>query len=233
MFKSSRKKLIAIGCSFTEHHLSSTISPDIDHDFTRWPKHLSNMFDMECINLGKCGAGNDQILARTLDATLKEKDIGLVVVMWSEWRRVGFNCLRDSNRWVQVTPHDLETWKISVLEKQEPYVVWGNPDVVRDFTFSTDFAQACLDVVEKHSVCDPINIGCGNLITIGEAVDLILKHTGHNVKPVYDTNKPVTIQYRALNTDKAKKILNYNPKVSFEEGIKKTIEWIRKEMETE
>ena len=69
--------------------------------------------------------------------------------------------------------------------------------------------------------------------TIGEAVDLILKHTGHNVKPVYDTSKPVTIQYRALNTDKAKRILNYNPKVSFEEGIKKTIEWIRKEMETE
>ena len=131
------------------------------------------------------------------------------------------------------TGHVLPALIRRALEKQEPYVVWGNPDVVRDFTFSTDFAQACLDVVEKHSVCDPINIGCGNLITIGEAVDLILKHTGHNVKPVYDTNKPVTIQYRALNTDKAKKILNYNPKVSFEEGIKKTIEWIRKEMETE
>jgi len=80
-------------------------------------------------------------------------------------------------------------------------------------------------------VCDPINIGCGNLITIGESVDLILKHTGHNVEPVYDTSKPVTIQYRALNTDKAKDILNYQPKVSFEEGIKKTIEWIDENME--
>ena len=130
------------------------------------------------------------------------------------------------------TGHVLPALIRRALEKQEPYVVWGNPDVVRDFTFSTDFAQACLDVVEKHAKCDPINIGCGNLITIGEAVDLILKHTGHNVKPVYDTSKPVTIQYRALNTDKAKRILNYNPKVSFEEGIKKTIEWIRKEMET-
>ena len=126
MFKSSRKKLIAIGCSFTEHHLSSTISPDIDHDFTRWPKHLSNMFDMECINLGKCGAGNDQILARTLDATLKEKDIGLVVIMWSEWRRMGFQDFAGPQRWTHVTPYDIEDWKISVLEKQNSYHVTRN-----------------------------------------------------------------------------------------------------------
>ena len=126
MLKSSRKKLIAAGCSFTEHYLSSTISPDIDYDFPRWPKHLSNMVDMECVNVGRCGAGNDQMLARTLDATLKEKDIGLVVVMWSEWRRVGFNCLRDSNHWIHVTPHDLESWKIPVLEKQNSYHVTRN-----------------------------------------------------------------------------------------------------------
>ena len=63
-----------------------------------------------------------------------------------------------------------------------------------------------------------------------QSVDLILKHTNHNVKPVYDTSKPVTIQYRALNTDKAKNILNYNPTVSFEEGIEKTVDWIRNQI---
>ena len=129
------------------------------------------------------------------------------------------------------TGHVLPALIRRALEKQTPYEVWGNPDVVRDFTFSTDFAQACLDVVEHHAECDPINIGSGKLVTIGESVDLILKHTGHNVEPIYDTSKPVTIQYRALNTDKAKNILNYNPKISFEDGIKITIEWIRKQME--
>ena len=129
------------------------------------------------------------------------------------------------------TGHVLPALIRRALEKQTPYTVWGNPDVVRDFTFSTDFAQACLDVVEHYAVCDPINIGSGNLVTIGESVDLILEHTNHNVKPVYDTSKPVTIQYRALNTDKAKDILNYSPKVSFDEGIKKTIDWIKSQME--
>ena len=128
------------------------------------------------------------------------------------------------------TGHVLPALIRRALEKQDPYVVWGNPDVVRDFTYSEDMAQACLDVVEKHAVCEPINIACGDLITIGEAVDLILKYTDHRVEPVYDVSKPVTIQYRALNTDKAREILNYSPKISFEEGIKKTINWIKEQL---
>ena len=128
------------------------------------------------------------------------------------------------------TGHVLPALIRRALEKQDPYVVWGNPDVVRDFTHSEDMARACLDVVEKYAECDPINIGCGNLVTIGEAVDLILKCTGHNVEAQYDTTKPVTIQYRALNTDKAKRILGYEPKVPFVEGIQKTVDWIRENM---
>jgi hypothetical protein len=104
MFKSSRKKLIAAGCSFTEHNLSSNQSPNIDWDFTRWPQHLADMLNMECVNLGRCGAGNDQILARTLDVTLKEKDIGLVVIMWSEWQRIDFQRYKDQNAWHQIRP---------------------------------------------------------------------------------------------------------------------------------
>ena len=48
------------------------------------------------------------------------------------------------------------------LEKQTPYEVWGNPDVVRDFTHSVDMARACLDVVEHYAVCDPVSYACGN-----------------------------------------------------------------------
>ena len=120
MLKSSRKKLIASGCSFTEHNLFSPQSPNIDFDFPRWPEHLSNMLDMECVNVGRCGAGNDQILARTLDATLKEKDIGLVVIMWSEWRRMGFQGFADPQQWTHVTPSDIKDWEIFFMEKQNP-----------------------------------------------------------------------------------------------------------------
>ena len=119
MLKSSRKKLIAIGCSFTEHYLR------LDHDFPRWPQHLADMLDMECVNLGNCGSGNDQILAKALDVSLNEKDIGLVVLMWSEWQRIGFQMYlgfepANWNRWYHSTPHDTEDWKEKLFEKQNP-----------------------------------------------------------------------------------------------------------------
>tara|TARA_R110000851_G_scaffold212170_8_gene364858 strand:- start:4874 stop:5821 length:948 start_codon:yes stop_codon:yes gene_type:complete len=128
------------------------------------------------------------------------------------------------------TGHVLPALIRRALEKQDPYVVWGNPDVVRDFTHSKDMARACLDVVEKYAVCDPINIASSNLVTIGESVDLILKYANHNITPQYDETKPVTIQYRALDTTKAKDVIGYKPTISFEDGMQETVEWIRKNM---
>jgi lysophospholipase L1-like esterase len=120
MFKSSRKKLIAIGCSYTEHNLTSINSPDVDFDFPRWPQHLADMLDMDCVNLGRSGSGNDQILAKTVDVVLNEKNIGLVVLMWSEWQRVNFQRYKDQSVWHHIRPyasstddHNLvdETWR--------------------------------------------------------------------------------------------------------------------------
>ena len=76
---SSRKKLIAIGCSFTSGAPS-------------WPTNLAQKLDMECINLGRGGQGNEYISAKLIDVILAEKkeDIGLVVLMWSGWQRIDY-----------------------------------------------------------------------------------------------------------------------------------------------
>ena len=109
MFKSSRKKLIAIGCSYTQHYKMNIKSPHVDHNFTRWPQHLADMLDMDCVNLGKSGSGNDQILAKTVDVVLNEKNIGLVVLMWSEWQRVEFQRYKDQSVWHQIRPYTSST----------------------------------------------------------------------------------------------------------------------------
>lgn len=114
MLKSSRKKLIAIGCSYTEHYTTSSISPNVDHNFPRWPQVLADKLNMECINLGKCGIGNDYILATLIDTLLTEKNIGLVVLMWSDWHRMDFQHVEFANkllmhrsdyRWLRFHPH--------------------------------------------------------------------------------------------------------------------------------
>jgi len=112
MLKSPRKKLIAIGCSFTEHYTKSL--ENIDCNFPRWPQILADKLNMECINLGKSGMGNDYILATLIDTLLTEKNIGLVVLMWSEWQRMDFQHVEFANqllihrsnyKWLNFHPH--------------------------------------------------------------------------------------------------------------------------------
>ena len=109
----SRKKLIAIGCSFTEH-----AQRDINHKkiypFDVWSQHLADKLDMECVNLAHGGMGNEYISAKLIDVILSEKkeDIGLVVLMWSGWQRMDFNYNPNRNilhdvksGWVSLFPH--------------------------------------------------------------------------------------------------------------------------------
>ena len=72
------KKLIAVGCSYTEDW----------NDFPAWPELLAKKLNYECINLGQCGSGNECIFSKSLDALLEEKNIGLMVAMWSEFHRM-------------------------------------------------------------------------------------------------------------------------------------------------
>ena len=105
MLKSSRKKMIAIGCSYTGDWNS----------FSSWPNHLAEKLGMKYINLGLNGAGNEYMLSKLLDTTVIEKkeDIGLVVIMWSEWQRLDFqfrrgaetDCIFGNTGWINLHPH--------------------------------------------------------------------------------------------------------------------------------
>jgi hypothetical protein len=135
MLKSSRKKLIAIGCSFTEHYLSSITTPDFDYNFPRWPQHLADKLDMECVNLGQCGSGNKYILSKIVDTVLTEKNIGLVVVMWSQFQRLDFEY--SSTRWRHININT-DQIKIDWDYKQKNFKELHNPhsatqDALRTF----------------------------------------------------------------------------------------------------
>ena len=118
-----------------------------------------------------------------------------------------------------------------VLNNENPLIVWGSPDVVRDFLYVEDVVNGCLLVLEQGKSMRPYNIGYGETITIGDIVDKILKITGKNPKVKWDNSKPTTIPFRSCSNDRAKKELGFFPLYSFDEGMKKTIEWYLNEVE--
>jgi GDP-L-fucose synthase len=112
------------------------------------------------------------------------------------------------------------------IEKEDPYVVWGTGNEVRDFLHASDLVKGCLLLLEKCANRNPVNIGYGKTITVKEIVNYILKYTGHaEVSVVYDSSKPTTIPKRMVDISKAKTLLNFQPTMTIEQGLKDTIEW--------
>jgi len=112
-----KKKLIVSGCSFTDKNFQSLSSPDYDCSFPKWPELLAKKLDMECINLGANGAGNNYIYSTLLEEITRtpKEEIGLVLAAWSQVNR------EDYETFVSLTPA-----KISHSDNFNKNMVWRN-----------------------------------------------------------------------------------------------------------
>jgi GDP-L-fucose synthase len=125
-----------------------------------------------------------------------------------------------------ITSHVIPALIRRAVEKQNPYVVWGTGDEVRDFLHITDLVRGCLLMLEKHATCDPVNLGYGKVVTVKQIVQIILKAAGHEgAKLKFDTTKPSTIPFRMVDTSKAKRLLCFEPQVTLEDGLTDTVRW--------
>jgi GDP-L-fucose synthase len=128
-----------------------------------------------------------------------------------------------------ITGHVIPALIRRAVEKENPYVVWGSGEEVRDFLHITDLARGCLLMLENHATCDPVNLGYGKAVTIKEIVQIILKAADYeNAKVEFDASKPTTIPFRMVDTSKAKKLLGFEPEISLEEGLTDTVKWYMK-----
>jgi len=125
-----------------------------------------------------------------------------------------------------VTSHVIPALIRKSVERISPYEVWGTGDEVRDFLHVSDLARGCLMVMDKHAICDPVNIGYGRTVTIKNIVHAILKAAGYeDAEIVYNSSKPTAIPFRMVDIEKAKRILGFEPQISLEEGLADTVKW--------
>ena len=126
------------------------------------------------------------------------------------------------------TSHVLPALVRRVVERQNPLEVWGDGTAVRDFIYVSDMVEAMLRAMESWAEFDPINIGSGDPVTVKESVETVVRLADHgHVEIIYDPLKPTTIPVRLVDLSKANELLGFHSRVSFEEGIRKTIGWYR------
>jgi len=111
------------------------------------------------------------------------------------------------------------------LSKEEPFVVWGNGQTVRDFIYVDDLVEGVLNILIGECNADPVNISNGIPTSIRELVDVVLKICKHTVKPKFDPTKPTAVPYRVLDNTKCNTLFGTINKTPLEKGIFKTVEW--------
>ena len=134
-------------------------------------------------------------------------------------------------------PHDnfnLETCHVvpalikRVLSGEDPFVVWGSPDVVRDFLYVEDVVDGALLALENGKSMRPYNLGYGDTVTVGDIVENIINITDIRPEVVWDNTKPTTIPYRKVDTRRINTELGFCPKYTFYGGLEKTIDWYKR-----
>ena len=105
---------------------------------------------------------------------------------------------------------------------------WGTGNVSREFIYAGDAAEGILFSTELYNGGEPVNIGAGFEITIKELAEKIAKLTGFEGELRWDSSQPDGQPRRRLDVSRAKKLFGFEAKMPFEEGLKATIEWYRK-----
>jgi GDP-L-fucose synthase len=117
---------------------------------------------------------------------------------------------------------------IEAQENQEAsVVVWGDGSPTREFLYVEDAAEGILLAAQHYNMSNPVNLGSGREISVMDLAERIAELTGFTGELGWDTTKPNGQPRRALNTDKAKELFNFQARTPFQEGLKKTVDWYR------
>ncbi len=112
-------------------------------------------------------------------------------------------------------------------QNQKEVVVWGDGSPTREFVYAADAAEGIVMATEKYDGADPVNIGSGFEISIKDLAEKIARLTGFEGKLVWDTSKPNGQPRRMLDTRRADEYFGFKAQMTFDEGLRQTIEWFR------
>jgi len=117
----------------------------------------------------------------------------------------------------------------AIRSGEDSIEVWGDGSPTREFLYVEDATEGILLAAEKYNSPEPVNLGSGMEISIKELVELIARLTGFTGRIIWDTSKPNGQPRRRLNVERAEREFGFKAQINFEEGLRRTIEWYKKQ----
>jgi len=142
--------------------------------------------------------------------------------------------IRPSNVYGPYDKFDFKTSHVTaalirrVAERQRPFEVWGTGKDVRDLIYIDDFIDGLMLAFKADEKCLTMNISSGNGVSVRDILETAIKVDGFTDADVrFDPSKPSTIPFRLIDNSFANSKLGFAPKVSLEEGLRRTLEWYK------
>jgi nucleoside-diphosphate-sugar epimerase len=118
----------------------------------------------------------------------------------------------------------------AVLGGQQP-IVHGDGEQTRDFTYIANVVDGVLKACEApHASGEVINVATGQRTSLNELLRVLGRLAQASPRPVYKEPRVGDVRDSQADISKARSLLGYEPSVSFEEGLKYTLEWCRTTM---
>jgi GDP-L-fucose synthase len=102
-------------------------------------------------------------------------------------------------------------------------VLWGTGSPSREFLYVDDAARALLLAAERLQTSEPVNVGTGVETTIRDLAETIERLVGYEGETVWDATRPDGQPKRFLDVSRARELMGYEPTVSLEDGLERTI----------
>ncbi|MBI5300923.1 MAG: SDR family oxidoreductase [Chloroflexi bacterium] len=112
----------------------------------------------------------------------------------------------------------------------KPYPVNGDGEQSRDFTYVENAVQANLLAADATIEGSPvINIAFGQRTTLNQIIVMLNELTGQNLAANYGPERPGDVRHSHADLGRAQQILGYAPAIDVREGLRRTLEWYRKQ----
>lgn len=154
------------------------------------------------------------------------------------YSRIGktkFTVLRQSNIYGPYDKFDLEKGHVfaativKTVQAKESIIVWGTGEEERDLLYVGDLVKCVHSVIEKQkNQFELVNVGYGKSISVSDLVKKIINISGKKLYIKYDADQPTIKTKLALDIQKSKKVFDWIPKISLDDGVADTIEWYKR-----
>jgi UDP-glucose 4-epimerase len=123
----------------------------------------------------------------------------------------------------------ISLFSTAILEGRQP-IIYGDGEQTRDFTYVANVVDGVLRACDAPGVAgEMMNVATGGRISLNELLRVMNRICGTDIRAVYKEPRAGDVRDSQADISRARKLLGYAPIVSFEDGLRRTLDWCRAE----